>query len=338
MSQNYGDPKTWHMVTLMDNAVEVAGPVTIDWVVDVSVTNDVGVNVLNTVKIETVDGPLDVNIANIDAPIDIATMPDVTVVSLPDVTVANTVSVEQLAGTKFNVGGAEWTRTADIPSGAIATTTTSASIDPRSDTVAATGYAFVVVVTAVSGTLPTLDIAIQESVDEGTNWRTVHNFERIIANGSYTTPVMRASYGTAYRYIETVGGTGVSFTRSISRIAMSGNTAVHRQFIDRTINPTLVGSTTPVTGIYQNGYDIDGCLNHQVIVSRLAGGANIGIAMDGSLNGQDWYAMSGTLTVGASTTGTLAVTWLAKFARLRVVNSSATAVLNYACIKSLWLS
>ena len=74
-----------------------------------------------------------------------------------------------------------------MASAAITTTTTTATITPT------TGVAYTVniPVTVVGGTNPTLDVAIEESDDNGTNWRRVYEFPRITATGFYASqPIM----------------------------------------------------------------------------------------------------------------------------------------------------
>jgi hypothetical protein len=103
--------------------------------------------------------------------------------------------------------------TTDVASGAIATTTTSATITPSNGT----SYLIDIPVTAVSGTNPTLSVAVQESPDSGTNWYTVYTFPTITAIGSYTSPMITLT-GNRIRYVQTIGGTGSpSFTRAIAR-------------------------------------------------------------------------------------------------------------------------
>ena len=105
------------------------------------------------------------------------------------------------------------------------------------------------VVSAVSGTNPTLDVVIEESMDSGTNWQRIYDIPRITANGIYPTPLIK-SFGTRFRYVQTVGGTGSpSFTRAINRVMYSSNAPIVRNFIDRSVVLTTLGSTSPIFNI-----------------------------------------------------------------------------------------
>jgi hypothetical protein len=109
------------------------------------------------------------------------------------------------------------TLVADIASGAIATTTTSATITPS------TGIAYQVniPVTVVSGTNPTMSIEVDESSDTGTNWYAVYTFPTITATGSYNSPTIQLT-GNRIKYVQTIGGTASpSFTRAINRLQSS---------------------------------------------------------------------------------------------------------------------
>jgi hypothetical protein len=71
------------------------------------------------------------------------------------------------------------------------------------------------VITAVSGTTPTLDVAIQTSADGSTGWTTIASF----AQQTATTTGVHKIFGPCDRYIRyssTIGGTTPSFTYSIT--------------------------------------------------------------------------------------------------------------------------
>ncbi len=105
---------------------------------------------------------------------------------------------------------------ADVASAAITTTTTTATITPTFGS----SYLVDIPVTAVSGTTPTLSVAVQESADSGTNWYTVYTFPTITAIGSYNSPVLTLT-GNRVRYVQTLTGTTPSFTRAINRLQSS---------------------------------------------------------------------------------------------------------------------
>jgi hypothetical protein len=101
--------------------------------------------------------------------------------------------------------------TVDIANSAITTTATTPAISITT----ATSHQFEVLVPTVTGTTPTLDILVQESLDN-INWRTIYRFERITVAGSYRSIALPNS-ALFIRYVQTIGGTTPSFTRSISR-------------------------------------------------------------------------------------------------------------------------
>ena len=109
---------------------------------------------------------------------------------------------------------------ADVASAALTTTTTTAAFTPTFGC----SYEVNIPVTVVSGTSPTLDVTVQESDDTGTNWFDVYTFPRITATGIYRSPKLPLT-GNRVRYVQTVGGTTPSFTRSINRL-QSSDTAV----------------------------------------------------------------------------------------------------------------
>lgn len=130
---------------------------------------------------------------------------------------------------------------ADVASAALTTTTTTATLTPTFGS----SYQVNIPVTVATGTTPTLDVQIQESADTGTNWYAVYDFPRIIATGSYNSPVLTLT-GNRVRYVQTVGGTTPSFTRAINRLQNSAQDITpYRQLIDRTISLTTLNSNTP---------------------------------------------------------------------------------------------
>lgn len=126
---------------------------------------------------------------------------------------------------------------ADVASGAIITTTTTATLTPTFGA----GYKVTIPVTVVSGTLPTMSVAVQESGDTGTNWNTVYTFPTIIATGYYESPPLFFK-GNRVRYVQTITGTTPSFTRAINRLQMSAidSTPVNN-------NASMTTTTVPTT-------------------------------------------------------------------------------------------
>lgn len=69
-------------------------------------------------------------------------------------------------------------------------------------------------VTAVSGTSPTLDVVIEDSID-GTNWNTIGTFTQRVAVGREVINIS-TPFAERVRARWTVGGTSPSFTFSVA--------------------------------------------------------------------------------------------------------------------------
>lgn len=109
------------------------------------------------------------------------------------------------------------TLTTDVTSAAITTTTTTASIPYGTF---GNSYIIDVIVTAVSGTNPSMVVAIQESFDS-TNWYTTYTFPPITSTGSYSSPPISATGARIIRYVQTISGSSPNFTRSILRALLN---------------------------------------------------------------------------------------------------------------------
>jgi hypothetical protein len=176
-----------------------------------------------------------------------------------------------------------------------------------------------------------MDIGVEESLDNGTNWVRIYDFPRITANGAYTSPLIRAQYGTRYRYVQTLAGTTPSFTRSINRLMVSSPAPLHRQFFDRSIVLTTLNSVTPT-------YTVDGAHKLQLIV-------NVGaitttapqLQLEGSEDGSTWYLIGTPLTAVASSTVVAAVNDVSypKFIRARVSTAGVGVTAGYVSLKAI---
>ena len=214
----------------------------------------------------------------------------------------------------------------DVTSAAITSTATTAAFTPS----AGVAYTLQINVTAVSGTNPTLDFTIQESNDDGTNWRNVFTFARITTSGTYATPILPLR-GNRIRYVQNITGSAPSFTRSIIRLQthISPPTS-YSQLWDRTIGLNAVGSTT----------DSIVATNSRSVSAVVSVGASTGTAslqIQGSDdNGVTWYAFdsfgfsvpANTVTIQTYQTAT------AGLIRLRTSTAATTATLNYAILKA----
>jgi hypothetical protein len=219
----------------------------------------------------------------------------------------------------------------DIVSAAITSTATSSAITPGSvANIGTYSHTFHVAVTAVSGTTPTMDIAIEESPDNGTNWVRIYEFPRITANGSYVSPKLRATFGTRFRYVRTIAGGTPSFTMALNRIQWSTPGELTRQFFDRTINLTTLNSTTPT-------YSVDGCSLFQLTLNLGAATTPPQLKLQGSEDGTNWYDMSGAALTGVASSTVIQITkdYLPKFVRGLVSTVGATVTAGYVSVKAV---
>lgn len=224
--------------------------------------------VINEVKAQGVGSLLPVSVVN---------TPAVTV-SSGTVTTVTTVSSVTAAG--LQIPGA----TADIASAALTTSTTTAAITPTTGI----SYQVNIPVTAVTGTSPTLDVTIEESDDTGTNWYKVYDFPRITAVGIYRSPVITL-VGNRVRYVQTVGGTTPSFTRSLNRLQAHSRAQFLRQLINRTIDPNTLNSTSAVLGVAD-------ATNFNVLIRCTAQTTAATITLQFSHDNVNWHTTTNTLT------------------------------------------
>lgn len=211
----------------------------------------------------------------------------------------------------------------DVASAAITTTTTTSAFAPFFGT----SQEITVVVTAVSGTTPTMDVGIEESDDSGTNWFRVYDFPRITANGIYRSPKMPLT-GNRIRYVQTIGGTTPSFTRAINRLQSHDSTALIRQLIDRSVSLTTLNSATP-------SINTQGCRNAQLVINIGAATTPPALQLEGSDdNGASWYSIGTPLTAVASSTVQVTVAnTQSGLLRARVSTAGVTVTAGYVLIK-----
>jgi hypothetical protein len=260
-------------------------------------------------------------------------VPRVTTVGNP--TAANLTATVSIAGgqtlatvttvgavTSSNVGIN--TLVADVASAAITSTTTTSAFTPTFGI----AYQIVVPVTVVSGTTPTLDLSVEESDDNGTNWFKVYDFPRITATGIYRSPRM-AMRGTRVRYVQTISGTTPSFTRSVNRIQMSGD--VDRrvsQLIDRTVTLTTLSSTTPSLNV-QNAEALQLTINIGAATTPPA--LQLQVSDD---NGTTWTSIGSPLTAVASSTVNVTVLNVnAQLVRAIVTTAGTGVTAGYVLVK-----
>jgi hypothetical protein len=209
---------------------------------------------------------------------------------------------------------------ADVASAALTTTTTTATLTPTFGT----AYQVNIPVTAVTGTNPTLDMSIEESTNSGTDWIKVYDFPRITSTGQYNSPILRMT-GNRVRYVQTVGGTTPSFTRSVNRLQISHAASQIVQLINRTIVPNTLNSTS--TSLF-----VEGCLDFNIMVRCTAQTTPATITLQFSHNATDWHTSGTTVAtiVGIAHAKVQNEMW--KFARLIVTAAGTGITLGEAMI------
>lgn len=215
---------------------------------------------------------------------------------------------------------------ADIANAALTTTATSAAISNS----LGNGFQINVTVTPVTGTLPTMDVRVQESFDGGTNWETLYDFQRITAIGSYNSPILRAT-GRHIRYVRTVGGTTPSFTNAVVRNVLPFIQAEpQKRLIDRSLATTqTLNAVTPT--LFQGAAN-----NVQLVVN--AGTITTtapAFQLEGSEDNSVWYSIGSPLTAVASSTVEVTVSSKsATYTRVRVSTAGSGATIGYVSIKA----
>jgi hypothetical protein len=214
----------------------------------------------------------------------------------------------------------------DVASAALTSTATSAFITPASGSLS---QEFNVIVTAVSGTNPTLDVVVQESDDSGNNIYDVYHFPRITAVGQYRSPLIPLT-GNRVRYVRTIGGTSPSFTNSVNRLQSHTSNPVQRQFFDRTVVPNTLNSTSP-------SFFTEGCVDLVVMVNMGAITTTAPVfALQVSVDNVNFVQLGADITTAASTTSILQVSNAqARFSRLLVKTAGSGATLGYVMVKGV---
>ncbi len=240
-------------------------------------------------------------------------------------TAVTTVSTVTTVGTVTAANLGIPTLAPDVPSAAITTSTTTATIAPT----AGISYQVNIPVTIVTGTNPTLDISVEESDDTGVNWFKVYDFPRITATGIYRSPNI-PFFGNRIRYVQTVGGTTPSFTRAVNRLQSNYPALPQRQLIDRTIVLTTLNSTTPILLTRDCGNAT------QLIVNIGAATTPPQIQLEGSDDfGATWYDIGSPLTAVASSTVQVTVDNINTAAvRARVSTAGVAVTAGYVMIKA----
>jgi len=205
---------------------------------------------------------------------------------------------------------------ADVASAALTTTTTTAAITPTF------GTAYQVNIPVTVFTATSLDINIEESTDNGTNWFVVYSFPRITATGFYNSPILRMR-GTRVRYVQTFAGT--TCTRAINRSQISHAASQIVQIIDRTIVPNTLNSVSP-------SLLIEGCQDFNASVRCTAQTTPATILIQFSADGTNWFSSAASITTAVGIVQAKIANEQWKFARLIVSAAGSGITLGEAMI------
>lgn len=249
------------------------------------------------------------------------------------ITGSATVPASQTTGantTIWNAAGWGGYLVADHASAALTATNTGGAVTPGSvANIGVMSNTFHIGVTAISGSGAYMDVAVEESPDNGTTWVRLYEFPRITATGNYYSPQIRGTFGTRYRYIRTIGGTTPSVTNVVNRIQWSHPGEIIRQWFDRTVNLTTLNSTTPA-------FMTDGCNFFQTTVSLGAATTSPNLLLQGSEDGGSWYNIGATWTpaANAQTLNVQANVALPKFVRVLVQTAGSAVTTNWVSLKA----
>ena len=217
------------------------------------------------------------------------------------------------------------TTTTDVSAATITSTTTTeaTSLVPQMNSGAIT-----IQVNAISGTNPTLDVAIQGRNDAlgVAAWFDIYTFPRITASGTYVMPMINYDQWSRLRYVQTVGGTSPSINRQISRKTSTvQNGLLLMNFINRTLTINTLNSTT------SDAWIVEGTGRYTMVLSLAAGGTAPTIQLQGSSDNVNWYTIGTTLagTVGATVALSIVDAVMAKRIRVLVTTAGVGATLNY---------
>ncbi len=193
----------------------------------------------------------------------------------------------------------------DVASAALTTNTTTAAITPTWGT----SYQVSIPVTIVTGTTPTMSVAIQESFDNGTNWFDVYTFPLITAVGVYNSPKVNVK-GNRVRYVQTVTGTTPSFTRSVIRIQSNEIVTIQGGIPVITNSTITTGGTSQIATVARVNRNYLEVLNTSaadlwINFNGVNAGINAGFRISA---GSSWSPVAGTcpessVTIFGATTG-----------------------------------
>lgn len=137
--------------------------------------------------------------------------------------------------------------------------------------------------------------------------------------------------GNRIRYVQTLGGTTPSFTRSVSRLQSSAPGLNLRNFIDRTIVPNTLNSVTPT-------YNIEGCDQINITAKCSAQTTPATLTLEFSDDSTNWFTSAVTITTAVGIVQAKSTNEQWKFARLRASTAGTGITLSEVTIKAKSIS
>lgn len=185
-----------------------------------------------------------------------------------------------------------------------------------------------IVVSAASGTTPTLDITLEESLDNGTTWQTAWSANRFVAAGNTPIPALLTS--GLRRWVWTISGTTPSFTFAINTNQLATPAPIIRSLIDRSITSTTLNSASATL-------NIDGCITANLLVLSGAGATVAPVyGIRVSEDGTNWADSGLTVSVPASSTITGSITGInAKFAQAYIKTAGTGSTQTYVVMRAI---
>lgn len=182
-------------------------------------------------------------------------------------------------------------------------------------------------VTAVTGTSPTMDLSLEESYDNGTNWVTIWQAPRIQSSGVINVPHMQI--GGRRRWSWVIGGTTPSFTFAIDTMKTNLSAPVIRQFFLRTLDPNTlnaVSATFSLAGVLR--------ADARVLVSTLGSPAPT-VALDVSDDGANWIQVGQVAAPAVGLQAIYSANLSAAFGRFRTSAAGTGSALSFCSISGL---
>ena len=200
----------------------------------------------------------------------------------------------------------------------ISATATSSS---NSNIILGTGnFGFFINISAVSGTNETLDLCLQETYDNGANFKDTWHVERVTT--STTTRIVPCMpIGGSRRWIWNISGTSPSYTFTISACQSFGTPPIIRKFFDRT-SAVLTGTLNSTT----SAYDIAGCTT--VCVRINAGTSSVAPQYTIQLSDYNslWSSVGTATSATASSTTTITCPTIGHYIRLRCTSAGTDQI------------